>query len=41
MKEKTVIDEPKEAAHVQALENCIDCLSCMYICPANVITLKG
>ncbi|MCP4346364.1 MAG: 4Fe-4S dicluster domain-containing protein [Desulfobacterales bacterium] len=40
MEEKIILDETRKVAHVQTLENCIDCLSCMYICPANVITLK-
>ena len=36
-----VFDEETEKAVVSAVDNCIACLSCAFICPAGAITHKN
>jgi ferredoxin len=36
-----VFDEETQKAVVSAVDNCISCLSCAFICPAGAITHKN
>jgi ferredoxin len=39
--ETLLYDEPTKQAKVQETEDCITCLSCIYLCPSGAIALSG